>query len=82
MKHALSRRALALLLCLASLCALCAPVSAAQEAYTDRILAGLCQPMVLGSDTFEYEGVAFHRVLLPRYLIERYAESEYEIFRA
>ena len=79
MKHALSRRVLALLLCLASLCALCAPVSAAQEAYTDRILADLRQPMVLGSDTFEYEGVAFHRVLLPRYLIERYAESEYEI---
>lgn len=78
MKRSLSR-ALAAALCLVLLSGLCAPVFAAREAYTDRILAGMRQPMVLGSDTFTYEDVAFHRVLLPRYIIEQYADSEYAI---
>ena len=78
MKRSLSR-ALAAALCLVLLSGLCAPVFAAREAYTDRILAGMRQPMVLGSDTFTYEDVAFHRVFLPRYIIEQYADSEYAI---
>ena len=78
MKRSLSR-ALAAALCLVLLSGLCAPAFAAREAYTDRILAGMRQPMVLGSDTFTYEDVAFHRVLLPRYIIEQYADSEYAI---
>lgn len=78
MKRSLSR-ALAAALCLVLLSGLCAPVFAAREAYTDRILAGMRQPMVLGSDTFTYEDVAFHRVLLPRYIIEQYADSEYAV---
>lgn len=78
MKRSLSR-ALAAALCLVLLSGLCAPVFAAREAYTDRILAGMRQPMVLGSDTFTYEDVAFHRVLLPRYIIEQHADSEYAI---
>ena len=78
MKRSLSR-ALAAALCLALLLGLCAPVFAVREAYTDRILAGMRQPMVLGSDTFTYEDVAFHRVLLPRYIIEQYADSEYAV---
>ena len=63
-------------LCLVLLSGLCAPGFAAREAYTDRILAGMRQPMVLGSDTFTYEDVAFHRVLLPRYIIEQHADSD------
>ncbi len=78
MKRSLSR-ALAAALCLVLLSGFCAPAFAAREAYTDRILAGMRQPMVLGSDTFTYEDVAFHRVLLPRYIIEQYADSEYAI---
>lgn len=78
MKHPLSRT-VAVCLLLAVLLGLCAPVFAAQEAYTDQILAAMRQPMVLGSSTFSYEGVAFQRVLLPRYLIERYENSEYAI---
>ncbi len=78
MKHPLSRT-VAVCLLLAVLLGLCAPVFAAQEAYTDQILAAMRQPMVLGSSTFSYEGVAFQRVLLPRYVIERYENSEYAI---
>lgn len=78
MKHPLSRT-VAVCLLLAVLLGLCAPVFAAQEAYTDQILATMRQPMVLGSSTFSYEGVAFQRVLLPRYVIERYENSEYAI---
>lgn len=78
MKHPLSRT-VAVCLLLAVLLGLCAPAFAAQEAYTDQILAAMRQPMVLGSSTFSYEGVAFQRVLLPRYLIERYENSEYAI---
>lgn len=77
MKHL--SRAIAVCLMLAALLGLCVPALAMREAYTDQILAGLRQPMVLGSDTFAYEGVDFHRVLLPRYVIERYESSEYEI---
>ena len=79
MKHTALRRLTALALLMAALCSLCVPASAARDAYTDPILAELRQPMVLGSDTFEYDGVSFHRVLLPRYIIERYDESEYAI---
>lgn len=64
---------------MAALCLLCAPALAMREAYTDPILAELRQPMVLGCDTFEHDGVSFHRVLLPRYIVERYDESEYAI---
>lgn len=80
MKHAPCRRLLALALMLATMCALLLPAFAAREAYTDRILAALRQPMVLGSDTFTYEDVAFHRVLIPRYVLEQYEESDYAIF--
>ena len=79
MKHASLRRALAACLLLASLAPLCMPVFAAQEAYTDRILASMRQPMVLGSSTFEYDGVSFQRVLLPRYILEQYEASGFEI---
>ncbi len=79
MKHTAFRRLTALALLVAALCSLCAPALAMREAYTDPILAELRQPMVLGSDTFEYDGVSFHRVLLPRYIVERYDESEYAI---
>ena len=54
-------------------------IFAAQEAFTDPILAAMKQPMVLGSSTFEYEGVTFNRILIPRYVLERYETSEYEI---
>ena len=53
--------------------------SARQEAITDPVLAGLRQPQVLGSDTFTYEDVTFHRVLVPRYVQEQYAASDYAI---
>lgn len=79
MKHAVFRRMLALVLALCALAPLCAPVFAAQEAFTDPILAAMKQPMVLGSSTFEYEGVTFNRILIPRYVLERYETSEYEI---
>lgn len=79
MKHASLRRALAACLLLASLAPLCMPVFAAQEAYTDRILASMRQPMVLGSSTFEYDGVSFQRVLLPCYILEQYEASGFEI---
>ena len=57
--------------------ALCMTASARQEAITDPVLAGLRQPQVLGSDTFSYEDVTFHRVLVPRYVQEQYADSAY-----
>ena len=79
MKHAIFRRLLALVLALCALAPLCAPAFAAQEAFTDQILTAMKQPMVLGSSTFEYEGVTFNRVLIPRYVLERYEKSEYEI---
>lgn len=79
MKHAIFRRLLALVLALCALALLCAPAFAAQEAFTDQILTAMKQPMVLGSSTFEYEGVTFNRVLIPRYVLERYEKSEYEI---
>ena len=64
MKHAIFRRLLALVLALCALAPLCAPAFAAQEAFTDQILTAMKQPMVLGSSTFEYEGVTFNRVLM------------------
>ena len=79
MKHAIFRRLLALVLALCALAPLCAPAFAAQEAFTDQILTAMKQPMVLGSSTFEYEGVTFNRVLIPRYVLDRYEKSEYEI---
>ena len=72
MKHAIFRRLLALVLALCALAPLCAPAFAAQEAFTDQILTAMKQPMVLGSSTFEYEGVTFNCVLIPRYVLERY----------
>ena len=68
MKHAVFRRMLALVLAFCALAPLCAPVFAAMK-----------QPMVLGSSTFEYEGATFNRILIPRYVLERYETSEYEI---
>ena len=65
MKHAVFRRILALVLALCALAPLCAPVFAAQEAFTDPILAAMKQPMVLGSSKFEYEGLTFTRILIP-----------------
>ena len=79
MKKTFSRLIRRALLCALSAAALSIFASAAQTAYTDQALADIRRPQVLGSDTFSWEGVEFHRVTIPRYVLEQYETSEYEI---
>ena len=67
------------LLAAAALAALCGFACAAQTAYTDQALADIRRPQVLGSSTFTWEGVEFHRVTIPRYVLEQFDTSDYEI---
>ena len=66
-------------MCGLSAAALCAFAFAAQTAYTDQALVDIKRPQVLGSSTFSWEGVEFHRVTIPRYVLEQLDTSDYEI---
>ena len=79
MKETFSRLFRSVLLCGLSLAAVSIFASAAQTAYTDQALADIQRPQVLGSSTFSWEGVEFHRVTIPRYVLEQFDTSEYEI---
>lgn len=79
MKRTSRRYAFGVLFCMLTLCALFWQASAAEAAFTDQALEGVCLPKVLGSSTFNWEGVDFHRVLIPRYVLERYETSGYEV---
>ena len=79
MKQKLRRLALGVLFGMLALCALSLQAGAAETAFTDQALEGIALPKVLGSQTFSWEGVDFHRVTIPRYVLERYETSSYEI---
>ena len=79
MKQKLRRLALGVLFGMLALCALSLQAGAAETAFTDQALEGISLPKVLGSQTFSWEGVDFHRVTIPRYVLERYETSSYEI---
>ena len=80
MKHPFARRALALLLCAASLLGLSLPVQAETDAYVESILESIILPKVMGTGVFEYEGVTFCRLYLPEYVLERYSESSFAVY--
>lgn len=78
-KHVFLRWALGLALCL-SLCFVCATAACArQDAPTDALLSGVRVPRVLGTGTFSYGGQEFHRLLVPRYVLEQFANSDYSV---
>ena len=79
MKHKLRRLASGMLFGMLALGALTLQAGAEKIAFTDQALAGISVPKVLGSQTFSWEGVDFHRVTIPRYILERYETSSYEI---
>ena len=79
MKQKLRRLALGVLFGMLALCALSLQAGAAETAFTDQALEGISLPKVLGAETFNWEGVDFHRVTIPRYVLERYETSSYEI---
>ena len=79
MKKTFSRLLRRTLLCGLSLAAVSVFASAAQTAYTDQALVDIKRPQVLGSATFSWEGVEFHRVTIPRYVLEQFDTSDYEI---
>ena len=79
MKQKLRRLALGVLFGMLALCALSLQAGAAETAFTDQALEGISLPKVLGAETFSWEGVDFHRVTIPRYVLERYKTSSYEI---
>ncbi len=79
MKRKLLGLAAGTLLGLLTLGALTVPAQAAQTAYTDQVLSEIRRPQVLGSGTFSWEGVDFHRVTIPRYVLEQFDTSDYEI---
>lgn len=79
MKKTFSRLLRSVLLCGLSAAALCVFAFAAQTAYTDQALVDIKRPQVLGSATFSWEGVEFHRVTIPRYVLEQLDTSDYEI---
>ena len=79
MKQKLRRLALGVLFGMLALCALSLQAGAAETAFTDQALEGISLPKVLGAETFSWEGVDFHRVTIPRYVLERYETSSYEI---
>lgn len=79
MKKTFSRLLRSVLLCGLSAAALCVFAFAAQTAYTDQALVDIKRPQVLGSSTFSWEGVEFHRVTIPRYVLEQLDTSDYEI---
>ena len=79
MKKTFSQLFRSVLLCGLSAAALCVFAFAAQTAYTDQALVDIKRPQVLGSATFSWEGVEFHRVTIPRYVLEQYETSDYEI---
>ena len=79
MKRKLPKFALGVLLGMLTLCVFILQASAAETAYTDQALEQIHLPQVLGSGTFTWEDVSFHRVTIPRYVLERYETSSYEI---
>ena len=79
MKRKLPKLALGVLLGMLTLCAFILQANAAETAYTDQVLEQIHLPQVLGSGTFTWEDVSFHRVTIPRYVLERYETSSYEI---
>ena len=80
MKHSFTRRALALLLCTASLLGLSLPAQAENDPYVESILESISLPKVMGTGVFEYEGVTFCRLYLPEYVLERYSESAFAVY--
>ena len=79
MKRKLPKFALGVLLGMLTLCVFILQASAAETAYTDQVLEQIHLPQVLGSGSFTWEDVRFHRVTIPRYVLERYETSSYEI---
>ena len=80
MKHSFARRALALLLCAASLLGLSLPAQAETDSYVESILQSIALPKVMGTGIFEFEGVTFCRLYLPEYVLERYADSSFAVY--
>lgn len=80
MKRSMTRRALALLCCFASLWGFLLPAQAENDAYVETILQSIALPKVMGTGVFEYEGVTFCRLYLPEYVLERYENSSFEIY--
>ena len=66
MKRKLPKLALGVLLGMLTLCAFILQANAAETAYTDQVLEQIHLPQVLGSGTFTWEDVSFHRVTIPR----------------
>lgn len=79
-QHLTSKWLLRSLLCLAVCAVLSLSAGAEEAAKTDSLLAQVKLPMVLGDGKFVYEGQEYNHLLIPRYVVERYAESEYAIY--
>lgn len=79
----LRRLMIRLLLCALACAAVCFGAivfaGARQVASTDGLLEQVCVPQVLGDGTFTYGGQTFHRLLLPRYVIEQFDHSDYAV---
>ncbi len=56
------------------LCALLALPAAADET-VDGILADVDLPRIFGEETFEVDGTEYQRLLIPRYILDRYPED-------
>ncbi len=67
-------------LCLAACLLISLPAEAMETKKTDSLLAQVKVPVILGDGEFEYGGVSFHHLLIPRYVLERYENSEYAIY--
>ena len=67
-------------LCLA-VCLICAfSASAKGTAQTDSLLAKVQLPKVLGDGKFQIGDVEFNHLLIPRYVIEQYDDSDYAVY--